>query len=87
MKDLDGDGNLDAILGGNLYNSEAETPRNDASYCLWLKGDGNGEFDAVSPTESGLLVLGDIRNMRTIQVGDETHSLVAKNDVAFLYKR
>jgi enediyne biosynthesis protein E4 len=46
VKDVDGDGNLDAILGGNLYNSEAETPRNDASYGLWIKGDGNGEFDA-----------------------------------------
>jgi hypothetical protein len=32
----------------------------------------------VSPRESGLLMLGDLRNMRTIQVGDETHLLVAK---------
>jgi hypothetical protein len=82
VKDVDDDGNLDAILGGNLYNSEVETPRNDASYGLWLKGDGKGEFNAVSPRESGLLMLGDIRNMRTIQVGGETHLLVAKNDGA-----
>ena len=82
MKDVDDDGNLDAILGGNLYNSEVETPRNDASYGLWLKGDGKGEFNAVSPRESGLLMLGDVRNMRTIQVGGETHLLVAKNDGA-----
>jgi hypothetical protein len=82
VKDVDDDGNLDAILGGNLYNSEVETPRNDASYGLWLKGDGKGEFNAVSPRESGLLMLGDVRNMRTIQVGGETHLLVAKNDGA-----
>ena len=59
-----------------------ETPRNDASYGLWLKGDGKGKFNAVSPRESGLLMLGDVRNMRTIQVGRETHLLVAKNDGA-----
>ena len=82
VKDVDDDGNLDAILGGNLYNSEVETPRNDASYGLWLKGDGKGEFNAVTPRESGLLMLGDVRNMRTIQVGGETHLLVAKNDGA-----
>jgi hypothetical protein len=82
VKDVDDDGNLDAILGGNLYNSEVETPRNDASYGLWLKGDGKGEFNAVTPRESGLLMLGDVRNMRTIQVGGETHLLVAKNDEA-----
>ena len=82
VKDVDSDGNLDAILGGNLYNAEVETPRNDASFGLWLKGDGKGGFDTQLPRESGLVMRGDVRNMKTIQVGEQTHLLVAKNDVA-----
>jgi hypothetical protein len=82
VKDVDDDGNLDAILGGNLYNSEVETPRNDASYGIWLKGDGNGGFKAVLPRESGLVMRGDVRNMKTIKVKEETHLLVAKNNEA-----
>tara|TARA_B100001059_G_scaffold24048_1_gene19358 strand:- start:3131 stop:6277 length:3147 start_codon:yes stop_codon:yes gene_type:complete len=82
VKDVDSDGNLDALVGGNLYNSEVETPRNDASYGLWLKGDGKGGFRTQLPRESGLVIRGDVRNMKTIQVGQETHLIIAKNDEA-----
>ena len=82
VKDVDDDGNLDAIIGGNLYNSEVETPRNDASYGIWLKGDGNGGFKAVLPRESGLVMRGDVRNIKIIRVKEETHLLVAKNNEA-----
>jgi hypothetical protein len=82
VKDIDDDGNLDAIIGGNLYNSEVETPRNDASYGIWLKGNGKGEFKAKLPRESGLVMRGDVRNMKIIKVKDETHLLVAKNNEA-----
>jgi hypothetical protein len=82
VKDVDSDGNLDAILGGNLYNAEVETPRNDASYGVWLKGNGKGEFKAFLPRESGLVMRGDVRNMKIIKVKEETHLLVAKNNQA-----
>jgi hypothetical protein len=82
VKDIDSDGNLDVVLGGNLYNAEVETPRNDASYGLWLKGDGNNGFSAQLPRETGLVIRGDVRNIKAIKVGDEPHLLVAKNDQA-----
>jgi len=82
VEDIDRDGNLDVVLGGNLYNAEVETPRNDASFGLWLKGDGTNGFRAQTPRESGLVVRGDIRNMKPIKVGDQTHLLVAKNNQA-----
>ena len=82
VRDVDGDGNLDALVGGNLYNSEVETPRNDASYGTWLKGDGKGGFKALLPRESGLVMRGDVRNMKIIKVKEETHLLVAKNNQA-----
>ncbi len=82
VKDIDADGNLDVVLGGNLYNAEVETPRNDASYGLWLKGDGKNRFTAQLPRESGLVLRGDVRNMKEIKVGEQTHLLVAKNNQA-----
>ena len=80
VKDVDLDGNLDVVLGGNLYNAEVETPRNDASYGLWLKGDGSNGFSAQEPRKTGLVIRGDVRNIKPIKVGDQTHLLVAKNN-------
>ena len=53
--DVDGDGNRDLIVAGNLYDTEPNTPRADAGNGLWLKGDGQGRFAPVSPSESGFL--------------------------------
>ena len=53
--DVDGDGNLDLIAAGNLYDSEANTPRADAGNGIWLRGDGRGHFAPVSSRESGFL--------------------------------
>ncbi len=38
----DNDSNLDIVAVGNLYSSEVETPRNDASNGLLLKGNVKG---------------------------------------------
>ncbi|MFL5605289.1 MAG: FG-GAP repeat domain-containing protein, partial [Gemmatimonadaceae bacterium] len=55
VHDVDGDGNLDLIVAGNLYDAEPNTPRADAGNGLWLRGDGHGHFIPVSPRESGLM--------------------------------
>jgi enediyne biosynthesis protein E4 len=54
-QDVDGDGNLDLIVAGNLYDAEANTPRADAGNGLWLKGDGKGHFIPVPAAQSGFL--------------------------------
>ena len=53
--DVDGDGHLDLIVAGNLYDVEPNTPRADAGNGLWLRGNGRGHFTPVPPSESGLL--------------------------------
>ncbi|WP_240938694.1 VCBS repeat-containing protein [Arenibacter sp. 6A1] len=80
VDDFDADGKLDVVLAGNLYNSEVETPRNDASFGLFLQGDGKGDFKVNGMTESGLKIIGDVRGMETITIKGEKHILVAKND-------
>jgi hypothetical protein len=55
VQDVDGDGNLDLIIAGNLYDAEPNTPRADAGNGLWLKGDGKGHFTPMPARESGFL--------------------------------
>ncbi|WP_168796293.1 VCBS repeat-containing protein [Flagellimonas onchidii] len=68
--DFDSDGHLDAIVAGNLLGSEVETPRNDASYGVFLKGDGKGGFTAKFPYESGLNVNGEVKQIEPINLSN-----------------
>ncbi|MCK0188734.1 VCBS repeat-containing protein [Arenibacter sp. F20364] len=80
VDDFNKDGNLDVVLAGNLYNAEVETPRGDASFGLYLQGDGSGNFMAKTMMESGLKIVGDVRGMELLTVKGQKHILVAKND-------
>jgi len=79
IDDFDDDGHLDAVVAGNLYMAEVETPRNDASIGLFLKGDGKGGFTAVKGRHSGLYVPGDVKDMGRIRIKDQDYLVVAKN--------
>ena len=61
--DVDGDGHLDLIVAGNLYDAEPNTPRADAGNGLWLRGDGRGHFAPVSPRESGFLATKNVAGL------------------------
>ncbi|WP_298883619.1 VCBS repeat-containing protein [uncultured Polaribacter sp.] len=80
VNDYDKDGNLDALIAGNLHNSEVETPRNDASYGLFLKGNGNGTFNAVSVLESGFFATGDVKEMSEMKINNENYIIIGKNN-------
>ncbi len=82
IDDFNEDGNLDAVLAGNLYGSEVETPRNDASYGITLFGNGDGSFKVLFPYESGLFVKGDVKQLQKLDhtaMGDK-YLIFAKND-------
>jgi hypothetical protein len=80
VHDVDGDGNLDLILAGNLYNSEPNTPRADAGNGLWLKGDGHGTLEPVPPSESGFLAPLDVTDLALIATPTGKALLVANNN-------
>jgi hypothetical protein len=61
VKDIDGDGHLDALATGNFYANEGHMGRQDASHGIWLKGNGKGGFVVVPNEESGLAIPGDAR--------------------------
>ncbi len=60
-QDVDGDGNLDAVLVGNEYGSDLVAGRMDAFNGLVLKGDGKGNFRALELAQSGFYVPGNAK--------------------------
>lgn len=80
VKDYNLDGNMDAIIAGNLYASEVETPRADAGYGLLLLGTGTTNFTPVPAHQSGLFLDGDVKDMKEIRVGDKSYILSARNN-------
>lgn len=80
VDDFDDDDNLDALIVGNLYASEVETPRNDGSHGLLLKGSGDGSFEALPASKTGFFVTGDTKDMAFIKVENDTFIIVAKNN-------
>jgi enediyne biosynthesis protein E4 len=66
VQDVDGDGNLDLLVAGNLYDAEPNTPRADAGNGLWLRGDGHGRFVPVTPRASGFLAPHDVAGLSLV---------------------
>ena len=64
--DVNGDGKADLIIGGNEYEASVMTGRYDASYGLVLEGDGKGGWAVVSPEKSGLILDGDVRDLKIV---------------------
>jgi hypothetical protein len=79
-QDVDGDGKLDLIVAGNLYETEANTPRADAGKGLWLKGDGRGGFTPVSPALSGFLAPLDVRACAVVRTTTGKAVVVTNNN-------
>ncbi len=79
--DFDGDGHKDLLLGGNFDAVQPELGRMDASYGLFLRGDGAGGFTPVLTRHSGFFVTGQVRDMAWLEVpGQGRLILIARND-------
>ena len=80
VEDFDRDGYLDVLLSGNDFGTEVVNGRYDASAGTLLKGDGNGNFLALLPRESGLMIEGNARGTAGIQTKDQRVYLFANNN-------
>lgn len=78
--DINNDGNLDLILGGNEYNYKPQYSRLDASFGSVLLGDGTGQFYWVKYSESGFLVKGEIKNIKLLKLKNQSYLVVGVND-------
>lgn len=60
--DFDKDGDIDLLMGGNLYGVKPEIGRFDASRGIYLKNDGKGNFEAQK-YDQGFFVEGEVRDI------------------------
>lgn len=78
--DVNRDGNIDLIVGGNFYESKPEAGIYDASYGLLLTGNGKGQFNAQRSATSGLHTKGAVRDIVTIKKGKKNLLIIARNN-------
>ena len=81
-KDINADGNLDLVIGGNLYGTRVKLGRYDASKGEVLIGDGTGSFKPTSYEKSGLQLSGEVRDIKPITINDKPYILFAKNNAS-----
>ena len=79
--DIDKDGVNEILSVGNIYNTEVETSRLDASYGCVLKY-GEDKFSIINSKLSGLSSKGDARDISVIKKGNNLLLLVARNNEA-----
>lgn len=67
VSDLNNDGAMDIVMGGNLFEVKPEAGRYDAMHGLVLLGDGKLNFVAQSSAQSGLLIKEEVRKIGAIK--------------------
>ncbi|HZV43518.1 MAG TPA: VCBS repeat-containing protein, partial [Saprospiraceae bacterium] len=69
ISDFDGDGDVDVLIGGNMYGSEVETTRGDASYGIVLIQQPDHSFVSKGYLETGFFIPYDVKDMQLIHIG------------------
>ncbi len=80
----------DLLLGGNMYGSEVETPRNDSGFGLVLENDTSKQFKSSSLYQNGLVVKGEVKGIKSIKLGKSRalgYLFAINNDSLRLMKR
>jgi enediyne biosynthesis protein E4 len=77
--DIDNDQKPEILLGGNLYGVSTYQGRYDASYGLILKYSKDG-FKAIMPTESGFVLNGEVRDIKSIKTSKGNLIAVSRNN-------
>lgn len=88
-EDIDGDGNLDLLMAGNDYGMDPYTGRMDAFNGLYLKGDGKGNFNALTLAGSGFYVPGDAKALAKIHnaKGEDLYIATQNQDSIMAYAK
>ena len=80
--DVDGDGDQDLFLGGNLFKAKPEVGIYDASYGTYLENTGDGNFRSFKDGK-GFSVKGEVRDIKAI---DKTLFVFRNNDSIATFK-
>ena len=75
--DVNNDGILDLILGGNQYEFKPQFSRLDANYGSVLLGNKNGTFSWLPYNQSGFFIKGEVKQLKIIKDKNKTVSIIA----------
>lgn len=78
--DYNNDDLKDILVAGNMYQSEVETTRNDASYGLLLKNKGKNDFKPITTLQSGIAIKGMVKGIKILQQNNKEKIIVIKNN-------
>ena len=81
VTDINGDGKPDLLGGGNYWGVSTYQGRYDSSYGLVLINKGKGNFQSLSPIDTGFLLDGEIRDIKPIKAGNESIWVIARNNL------
>ncbi len=78
--DLNKDGKMDIIAGGNLYSTEVETTRLDAGVGTVMLSNGDGTYDVEPSKETGLLIKKNVKHLALLKGKDKSTLVIANNN-------
>ena len=85
--DLNQDGYEDIIAGGNIYSTEAETPRLDFNSVVLLISDKEKGFDVKFGSEFGISLSGEAKSLEIINAKNNDYLLIGiNNQIPEIYK-
>ena len=82
VEDFNADGQLDILVGGNLFKVKPEVGRYDASYGLLLLGSGDGTFTEVQADQSGIRLEEEVRDFISIKTKNKKLIIASRNNKA-----
>jgi len=77
--DVNQDGFEDAIIAGNIYDMEVETPRLDGGSGMVLLSNQQNGYTVATAAETGLFIDGDVKDLELITVGGTSYLVAGKN--------
>ena len=77
VTDVNKDGILDLVLGGNQYEFKPQFGRLDANYGSLLLGNKSGAYSWLPYTQSGFFVQGEIKHVNALKNKNNTFSILA----------
>jgi len=78
--DMNNDHIKDVFLAGNFYGLKPQAGRFDASYGVTLRGEKQGGYFYLKPSESGLFINGEVRDIKSIRSAAGNYIVVAVNN-------
>ena len=79
-EDLNNDGYVDVVLGGNQYGFKPEFGIQAGGHGTVLINDKDGNFNSMAAKDSGFFVEGQVRDLQTIDINNNKHIIVALNN-------